>query len=130
MTRTLDQTVLLNAIIANPDDDALRLVYADCLQENGDAARAEFIRVQVELHRMALIESGVVESARTLSSRRELANCEFASPLYYAIRESALLAAHEVAFRRGPACEMCDGKGRFTAHSYWPSAKGPVTRAG
>jgi uncharacterized protein (TIGR02996 family) len=33
----------------NPDDDTLRLVFADWLDEHDDPARAEFIRVQVEL---------------------------------------------------------------------------------
>ncbi len=42
----------LEAIIANPDDDAPRLMYADWLEEQGDAARAEFIRVQIALARM------------------------------------------------------------------------------
>lgn len=42
---------LLAAVIADPDDDAVRLVYADWLEEYGGeagAARAEFIRVQIE----------------------------------------------------------------------------------
>ncbi len=41
-----DGDALLAAIIANPDDDTPRLVYADWLDENGDETRAEFIRVQ------------------------------------------------------------------------------------
>ena len=44
-----DGDALLRAAAAAPDDDAPRLVYADWLDEHGDAARAEFIRVQVEL---------------------------------------------------------------------------------
>jgi uncharacterized protein (TIGR02996 family) len=40
------QQDLLNAIIANPDDDAPRLIYADWLDEQGDELRAEFIRLQ------------------------------------------------------------------------------------
>src|SRR4051812_5383520 len=36
---------LLAAIAEAPDDDAPRLVYADWLEEHGDDARAEFIRV-------------------------------------------------------------------------------------
>jgi uncharacterized protein (TIGR02996 family) len=48
---TNDQA-LLRAILANPDDDGLRLVYADWLEEHGDPARAEFIRVQCELARL------------------------------------------------------------------------------
>lgn len=44
-----DGEALLAAILDAPDDDTPRLVYADWLSENGDEARAEFIRVQVEL---------------------------------------------------------------------------------
>jgi len=46
-----DGDALLKAILANRDDDTPRLVYADWLTENGQEARAEFIRVQVELMR-------------------------------------------------------------------------------
>jgi uncharacterized protein (TIGR02996 family) len=37
---------LLKDILANPDDDAPRLAYADWLKKNGDPDRAELIRVQ------------------------------------------------------------------------------------
>lgn len=40
---------LLKAVLVDPDDDLPRLVYADWLEENGDPARAEFIRTQIEL---------------------------------------------------------------------------------
>jgi uncharacterized protein (TIGR02996 family) len=43
---------LMQAILAEPEDEGPRLVYADWLEENGgpqEQARAEFIRVQVEL---------------------------------------------------------------------------------
>jgi uncharacterized protein (TIGR02996 family) len=43
--------IFLRAIIEDPDDDALRLVYADWLEERGQAARAEFIRIQCGLAR-------------------------------------------------------------------------------
>ena len=43
------RTAFLTAIIANPDNDTARLVYADWLQEHGEEDRAEFIRVQCEL---------------------------------------------------------------------------------
>ncbi|HJZ93342.1 MAG TPA: TIGR02996 domain-containing protein [Gemmataceae bacterium] len=42
---------LLRAICETPDDDAPRLVYADWLEEHGDADRAEFIRMHVQLAR-------------------------------------------------------------------------------
>jgi uncharacterized protein (TIGR02996 family) len=37
----------LRAICESPEDDTVRLVYADWLDENGDPDRAEFIRLQV-----------------------------------------------------------------------------------
>jgi uncharacterized protein (TIGR02996 family) len=40
----------LQAILDDPDDDGLRLIYADWLEEHGDP-RGAFIRVQVELAR-------------------------------------------------------------------------------
>ncbi len=43
---------LLQAIIDNPGDDGPRLIFADRAEESGDAARAEFIRVQCELARI------------------------------------------------------------------------------
>lgn len=44
----VDQAELLPAISADPDNDELRLVYADWLEERGDPL-GEFIRVQIEL---------------------------------------------------------------------------------
>lgn len=41
-----DHHSFLQAILANPDQDAPRLIYADWLEEQGDSDRAEFIRVQ------------------------------------------------------------------------------------
>jgi uncharacterized protein (TIGR02996 family) len=40
-----DESALLNAILAHPDEDTPRLAYADWLEENGQPDRAEFIRV-------------------------------------------------------------------------------------
>src|SRR4051794_20425595 len=50
-----DEKALLQYVLANPDDDTARLVYADCLQEAGEAtrvARAELIRAQVALAKL------------------------------------------------------------------------------
>ena len=44
-----DDTAFQRAIRANPADTTLKLVYADWLQEHDDL-RAEFVRLQVELH--------------------------------------------------------------------------------
>ncbi len=48
---SVERTALLQAIIANPDDDTPRLIYADHLEEHGnesDQARANFIRWEIE----------------------------------------------------------------------------------
>ncbi len=47
-----DRDALYHAILANPDDDTLRLVYADALEESGDPRRAAFVRTHVELARV------------------------------------------------------------------------------
>ncbi len=44
-----DWPAFMAAIVADPDDDTVRLVAADYLEEHGDPDRAAFIRIQVEL---------------------------------------------------------------------------------
>lgn len=78
----------LRALVAQPDDDTLRLAVADWLDENDDPARAEFIRVQVELAR------GVEDRAR----RTELE-----------LRQRDLLVAHGREWTR-PLLEVLDGR--------------------
>jgi uncharacterized protein (TIGR02996 family) len=48
-----EQAALLAAIVAEPDDDTPRLVYADWLQEHGDEEQAEFIRESIRLYWMS-----------------------------------------------------------------------------
>lgn len=49
MTPSLERDALLAAVLANPDDDLPRLVFADWLDENGDPDEARFIRSQIAL---------------------------------------------------------------------------------
>jgi uncharacterized protein (TIGR02996 family) len=83
---------LLHAVLASPDDDTPRLVYADWLEERGDP-RAEFIRVQCALAKLA-VEDGrradLEARERVLLAQHEQ---EWAAPLH----EAAL----EWRFRRG-----------------------------
>ena len=76
-------TSLIRAIRDNPDDDTVRLVYADFVEEEGDTARGEFIRVQVALSR----------TPESDPARRSLED-----------REHELLAAHE-AHLLGVSCD-------------------------
>jgi uncharacterized protein (TIGR02996 family) len=95
-----DGDALLAAILARPDEDVPRLAYADWLDEFGgaaDRARAELIRVQVEI-------ATVPEHLRTSTDVRvwELR-----------ARESALLAAHGAAWLeplRGPGGPLQSGE--------------------
>jgi uncharacterized protein (TIGR02996 family) len=45
---TADEDGLLRAVVEDPDDDVPRLVYADWLEENGQAQRAELLRLQCD----------------------------------------------------------------------------------
>jgi uncharacterized protein (TIGR02996 family) len=56
-----DRAFFLAAIRADPDDDVVRLVFADWLEENGDSERAEFIRVQCELARLPAYEPRAID---------------------------------------------------------------------
>jgi uncharacterized protein (TIGR02996 family) len=78
----------LRALLAQPDDDTLRLAMADWLDENDDPARAEFIRVQVELAR------GVEERERQNALEK---------------RQSELLNTHEHEWVR-PIAQVLDTK--------------------
>jgi uncharacterized protein (TIGR02996 family) len=78
----------LKALLAQPDDDTLRLAMADWLDENEDPARAEFIRVQVELAR------GVEERERRVALEK---------------RQAELLVGHEREWVR-PLLEALDGQ--------------------
>jgi uncharacterized protein (TIGR02996 family) len=49
---TSPHDALYAAICAHPDEDTPRLAFADLVEEDGDAARAAFIRTQVELARV------------------------------------------------------------------------------
>ena len=66
--------LFLQALLAEPDDDTLRLAMADWLDENDQPERAEFIRVQIEL-------------ARGVSDRAHLRELE--------LRQRDLLIAHD-----------------------------------
>ena len=83
-----EREALLRAVCENPDDDTPRLVFADWLQENGDEARAELIRVQVEATR------GMEWEQRTYFDS-------------YGPRSAELLAEHERRWR----AELTDSPG-------------------
>ncbi len=60
---TSDRDSFITGICESPEDDNLRLVYADWLEENGEADRAEFIRVQIAI---SLLREPEYKTARDL----------------------------------------------------------------
>lgn len=111
---------LLQAVLANPDDDSPRLLYADWQDEFGDAARAEFIRVQIERY-------------RRYGDRQPLDDREFVGLI---AREKALFGKH---FRswlkplqaRGEPFQSRDSHAiyrRGFIHEVWMRAKTFITR--
>jgi uncharacterized protein (TIGR02996 family) len=75
-----DEDAFLEAIRAEPDDDAPRLVFADWLEEQGDP-RAEFIRVQCELARPGLERRRRAELASRERALRQRYEQEWLGPL-------------------------------------------------
>jgi uncharacterized protein (TIGR02996 family) len=57
---TCSHDTLYRAICADPDEDTPRLAFADLVEEDGDAARARFIRAQVALARAAPYDPAAV----------------------------------------------------------------------
>ncbi len=88
---------LYKAVLAAPDDDLPRLVYADRLEELGDQARAEFIRLQIHVastkpwdegHSDALVRSRVLydrheEAWGITDLTRELVRSKGTGPLVF-----------------------------------------------
>jgi uncharacterized protein (TIGR02996 family) len=57
------ETAFIDAIRKNPDDDDARAVYADWLEEHGDA-RGEYLRLEAQLNRIPL---RLIELARAIN---------------------------------------------------------------
>lgn len=71
-----DADPLLATILAHPEDDLPRLVYADWLEERGEHERAEFIRVQCELAKSPHCKTTVNYPPNYIYDRAKLWNCE------------------------------------------------------
>ncbi len=77
MTEMTTHDALMAAVLASPDDDLPRLVYADHLDERdgpGDRERAEFIRTQVELARIRKKNFDRIQSGGPMLTQEESAS--------------------------------------------------------
>src|SRR5581483_11308551 len=76
-----DQQALLAAILAQPDDDTPRLVYADWLDENGQPDRAAFVRAQIEAARAEPYSKQARAAEKRAGAIREKRRHTWAAPL-------------------------------------------------
>src|SRR5262245_26615464 len=95
------QDALLQAVLDDPDDDTVRLVFADWCEEHGHADRAEFIRLQIERARLAPYHPRHAVLAQ---------------------RETALLQEHAAEWFASPAGWAVDGFPQFEVHRGFPRA--------
>ncbi len=94
-----DRDAFLRTILAAPDDDAPRLVYADWLDDQGEGERAEFIRVQCLLSRLI---------AEDKNPRRPAGGMELFGYRMALCRDFKFWAAFlERAEEHGQKCELC-----------------------
>jgi uncharacterized protein (TIGR02996 family) len=82
------EEAFLADIIESPDDDGLRLIYADWLEDHGARNRADFIRVQIELARLG---EGDPRRGALKAKEQVLMGKQWGGPLP--------LLLHEIAFR-------------------------------
>jgi uncharacterized protein (TIGR02996 family) len=80
-----DREAFFASIREHPDDDTPRLVFADWLDENGDCAHAELIRVQCEIERLG---TGDPQLAMLKTREKELLASKFGDCLEPKLNES------------------------------------------
>jgi uncharacterized protein (TIGR02996 family) len=80
----IENQALLSAILADPDDDRPRLVYADWLEQHGQFDRARLIRVQIELARLP--DNAEAATALQIEEEQLEAACEKTLPQLEGIR--------------------------------------------
>jgi uncharacterized protein (TIGR02996 family) len=111
----------LQAILREPDDDTPRLVYADWLDETGkpeDAARAELIRVQIELPRCQRWSPGHEELSDRAEALIKAHGDTWLGPLLPLVRASVPVGVAGYEFSRGmPHVKLSPGKLLQKAHS-------------
>lgn len=100
-----EEAGLLDAIVREPDDDLHRLVYADWLEERGQDARAEFIRVQLELARQEPAGARYKELSRREKTLLARNRRRWARPFHPRLTR--------LGFRRGFVERACVDAGEF-----------------
>src|SRR5688572_23664134 len=111
---------LLQAIIENPDNVALRLVFADWLLDHGEFERAEFIRVQIELAKLPKVGNrrpGLEQRETELLARNE---SEWVKPIRH--------CAVSWTFHRGFIAEVTVTNDMYMKHTFELLNLAPIRR--
>ncbi|AMV23562.1 Leucine Rich repeats (2 copies) [Gemmata sp. SH-PL17] len=118
-----DRDALYRAVLDNPDDDTLRLVYADALEESGDPRRAAFIRTHVELSRLPEYDPFAIRS-RYHDQKKKVDGGRWITEL--PPLPDGLSWARDP-FRRGlPGAIQANNGGTFVAHADELFARYPI----
>lgn len=99
-----DRAAMIAAVLANPDDDTPRLVFADWCDDNGEPERAEFLRVQVELARTG--EASCWTEEMPFGTQCTDPECPWAVREQLRERERDLLDRHRLSWLDGPLMGM------------------------
>lgn len=117
-----DRDALLRAVLAHPDDDTPRLIFADYLEEEGEAGRAAFIRSQVALARVPEYDPLWVQAR----AANRVAAFDMVAALQALELPDGLRWAREP-FRRGfPAAVQAPNGAEFVTHADALFAQHPI----
>lgn len=119
-----DHDLLLAAVLAAPDDDLPRLIFADYLEEQGHpalAARARFIRLQIEAEQHPPGSAIRLELGRQMGELRPMFHDEWATAF-----EPGELSGCVVNYRRGFVDELQIGLGKLLRLSERIFAAAPI----
>ncbi|MGI9473901.1 MAG: TIGR02996 domain-containing protein [Rubripirellula sp.] len=78
--------LFLEEVLASPEDDAPRLIYADYLEEQGDP-RGEFIRLQCELDRLDSLDTHYLDVLHRCSEILQSHQAEWADGFQHDVRK-------------------------------------------
>ena len=111
------EDAFLEDIRDNPDDDAIRLIYADWLEDRGgvgDADRAEFIRVQIAAPSLRGVE--LVKCNQRADDLLKRHWEDWTAPLWRILGRKTHSSSAPVGFQRGFIHELTLGTAEFLAH--------------
>jgi uncharacterized protein (TIGR02996 family) len=92
---------LFQAILDAPEDEAVRLVYSDWLEDNGDPERAEFIRASIELAHLPRYDPRFEELRARARLLLHQGNTDWDAPVRPDWDVEARQLGHSRCYRRG-----------------------------